>query len=234
MLALNDLITSGKVLYLGISDSPAWVAAKANQYARDHGLRQFSVYQGLWNAATRDLEREVVPMCRDEGMGMLAYGSLGQGMFRTEEEFKEREKENPGRKIKPVSERERAVSKVLEGIAKKKDATITAVAMQYVMHKAPYVFPLVGSRKLEHLQGSIQALGLALDEEDLKEIDGAYGFEHGFPHEFISGNHFADHEPSKMAAGPKDVWLTKMLGTIDFVEQTKPIKLNVEHLTTEK
>ncbi|KAE8443889.1 hypothetical protein EG329_001298 [Mollisiaceae sp. DMI_Dod_QoI] len=223
MLSLNDLITSGKVLYLGISDSPAWVAAKANQYARDHGLRQFSVYQGLWNAGVRDFEREIVPMCRDEGMGILAYGTLGQGNFQSEESFKKREKENEGRKLKAVSEHDKAVSKVLEGIAKKKESSITGVAMAYVMHKAPYVFPLIGGRKVEHLQSNIEALGLSLSQEDMESIDAAYGFEHGFPHEFLSGDHFKHGEPSKMAQGPGDVWLTKMLGDLQFVELTKAI-----------
>ncbi|KUJ10541.1 voltage-gated shaker-like K+ channel, subunit [Mollisia scopiformis] len=234
MLALNDLITSGKVLYLGVSDSPAWVAAKANQYARDHGLRQFSVYQGLWNAATRDFEREIVPMCRDEGMGILAYGTLGKGMFQSEEAFKEREKENPGRKMLPPSEVEKKASKVLEVVAERKQSTIQAVAMQYIMHKAPYVFPLIGGRKVEHLQGNIEALGLALDDKDMEEIDVAYGFEHGFPHEFLSGDHFSHGAPSKMAAGPQDVWLTKMLGAIDFVEPLKAITPSAEKVETDK
>lgn len=84
MLGLNDLVSSGKILYLGISDAPAWVVAKANQYARDHGLRQFSVYQGMWNAGMRDFERDIIPMCKDEGMGLCPYGTLGQGRFQTE------------------------------------------------------------------------------------------------------------------------------------------------------
>jgi aryl-alcohol dehydrogenase-like predicted oxidoreductase len=62
MQSLNDLVALGKVHYLGISDSPAWIVSKANQYARDHGLRQFCVYQGNWSAATRDFEREIIPM----------------------------------------------------------------------------------------------------------------------------------------------------------------------------
>lgn len=68
MQSLNHLVAQGKVLYLGVSDTPAWVVSKANQYARDHGLRQFCVYQGNWNAALRDLEREIIPMCREEGV----------------------------------------------------------------------------------------------------------------------------------------------------------------------
>lgn len=62
MKSLNTLADQGKVLYLGVSDTPAWVVSKANQYARDHGLRQFVVYQGRWSAASRDFERDIIPM----------------------------------------------------------------------------------------------------------------------------------------------------------------------------
>ena len=62
MQALNNVIRAGKVLYIGVSDTPAWYVAKANQYARDHGLQQFCVYQGNWLAAKRDFERDIIPM----------------------------------------------------------------------------------------------------------------------------------------------------------------------------
>lgn len=61
MHGLNDLIVAGKVLYLGISDTPAWIVSKANEYARQKGLRQFVVYQGMWNVAMRDFERDNSP-----------------------------------------------------------------------------------------------------------------------------------------------------------------------------
>lgn len=67
MKSLNTVADQGKVLYLGISDTPAWIVSKANQYARDHGLRQFVVYQGQWSAAKRDFERDIIPMCESEG-----------------------------------------------------------------------------------------------------------------------------------------------------------------------
>lgn len=59
------MIRAGKVLYIGASDTPAWVVSKANQYARDHGLQQFSVYQGKWSAAARDFERDIIPMATE-------------------------------------------------------------------------------------------------------------------------------------------------------------------------
>uniref|UniRef100_A0A8H7NN93 NADP-dependent oxidoreductase domain-containing protein n=1 Tax=Bionectria ochroleuca TaxID=29856 RepID=A0A8H7NN93_BIOOC len=79
MQSLNHLVAMGKVLYLGASNTPAWVVSKANEYARHHGLRQFAVYQGLWSANCRDLERDVVPMCKSEGMGITPWGHLGKG-----------------------------------------------------------------------------------------------------------------------------------------------------------
>ncbi|KAK0902268.1 hypothetical protein LTR91_019080 [Friedmanniomyces endolithicus] len=77
MTSLNSLADRGKVLYLGISDTPAWLVSKANQYARDHGLRPFIVYQGRWSAALRDFERDIIPMCEAEGMGIAPWGVFG-------------------------------------------------------------------------------------------------------------------------------------------------------------
>jgi aryl-alcohol dehydrogenase-like predicted oxidoreductase len=92
MQSLDHLVKAGRVLYLGASDTPAWVVAKANQYARDHGLRQFSVYQGLYNAAKRDAERDILPMLRDEGMAFAPWGALGGGKFKTKEQVEAMEK----------------------------------------------------------------------------------------------------------------------------------------------
>jgi aryl-alcohol dehydrogenase-like predicted oxidoreductase len=223
MHGLNDLVVSGKVIYLGISDCPAWIVAKANQYARDHGLRQFTVYQGLWNASIRDFERDIIPMCRDEGMGLLPYGTLGQGRFQTEQAFKEREMNNPGRKMRAPSEAEKKVSKTLETIAKAKDTQLTSIALAYVRQKTPYVIPIIGGRKVEHLKGNIAALGIVLNEDEIKQIDDSVAFDPGFPHTFLSGTLFTGAAP-KAAEGPGDVWLTKLLGNFDWVEAQKPIR----------
>jgi aryl-alcohol dehydrogenase-like predicted oxidoreductase len=223
MHSLNDLVVSGKVIYLGISDCPAWVVAKANQYARDHGLRQFSVYQGLWNASIRDFEREILPMCRDENMGVVPWGTLGQGRFHTEAGYKEREQHNPGRKGRAPSDDEKRVSKALETIANSKGTDLTSVALAYVRHKAPYVFPIVGGRKVGHLEGNIEALNLSLSTEEVAQIEAAYSFDHGFPHTFLSGTLF-ESSPSRAPDGPGDVWLTKLTGNFDWVQGAQPIE----------
>ncbi|KAJ5988219.1 hypothetical protein N7481_003429 [Penicillium waksmanii] len=154
MQSLNHLVVLGKVHYLGISDTPAWVLTKANKYARRNGLRQFSVYQGKWNAARRYHERDIIPMCADEGMGLAPYATLNAGNFQTAEDYKAPEKSNNGRRFIPVCARDRQVAAILEKIANKKGGGVTLldIAPAYICHKAPYVFPIVGGRTVDPLK----------------------------------------------------------------------------------
>ncbi|KAF2762634.1 Aldo/keto reductase, partial [Pseudovirgaria hyperparasitica] len=214
MLSLNALLNQGKVLYLGASDMPAYVVAKANQYARDHGLRGFVVYQGRWSAANRDFERDVLHLARDEGMAIAPWGALGSGQFRTDAMRKEAEAN--GEKVRMsmgAMEGAVAVSKALENIAKKKgNVPMTSVALAYVMHKAPYVFPVVGCRKLEHLDKSIEAVGLKLEDDEIKEIEESSPFDPGFP-------------LNAFGARPAENWMLNMAGVFDYVPPVQSISL---------
>ncbi|KAJ5769061.1 Aldo/keto reductase [Penicillium odoratum] len=222
MRTLDDLAAAGKILHLGISDTPAWVVSKANEYARCHGLRQFVVYQGLWNAGTRDFERDILPMCCAEGMAVVLYGTLGQGRFQTKAAFQEREKTNPGRTGPPINEHDKAISSALEEVANARSTDIASVALAYIRSKAPYIFPLIGGRKVEHLRGNIAALELTLSEDDAKEIEKAYYFDHGFPHTFLSGSRFGQGTP-RGAFGPRDVFLSDQMGHLDWVQAERSL-----------
>jgi aryl-alcohol dehydrogenase-like predicted oxidoreductase len=227
MHSLNDLVVAGKVLYLGISDTPAWIVSQANQYARDHGLRPFVVYQGMWNAGMRDFERDIIPMARNQGMGLIPYGVLGQGRFQTKEAYEERAKSGEGRNLVPLSDHDKHVSSILKEIAKEKNCELLQVALAYVQQKVPYVFPLVGQRKVSHLKGSIGGLSVSLTGEEIEKVESAYKFDHGFPHSFLSGTLFKTDDKPRGADGPGDVWLTKAQsnGTpFDWVEDSKAIR----------
>lgn len=134
MHTLNDLCTARKVLYLGVSDTPAWIVVKANAYARQHGLRPFSIYQGRWSAACRDFERDIIPMCLSEGMALAPWGALGGGRFKTRAQRAVSEGRTHFVKI-AFTGKEEQVSLVLEEIAEKRDTLVTSVALAYVMHK---------------------------------------------------------------------------------------------------
>ncbi|KAK9350297.1 hypothetical protein V1523DRAFT_446140, partial [Lipomyces doorenjongii] len=147
--------------------------------------------------------------------------------FQTEYGYKEREKNNPGRKHAPLSQHDKDVSRVLERISKAKgeNTRILHVALAYVMQKAPYVFPIVGGRTVEHIKGNIAGLSVVLTEEEIEEIESAYRFDPGFPHTFLSGSLLKGHDATpKGAYNPSEVWYVGTMGTIDFVEPLKPIK----------
>lgn len=220
MQSLNDLVQARKVLYLGVSDAPAWWVVKCNAYAKQQGLRPFVVYQGRWSAASRDMEREIVPMCKDQGMGIAVWGALGAGYFKP----KASRGEAGGRDTGIKTGREDAVADIIENVASRVGAPMTSVAMAWLMQKTPYVFPIVGGRKVDHLSGNIEALGLELSEADLAQIDSASGFEAGFPYDFLGGG--------RMPSGPKDVVFTQRFGNFDYVEEAVAIKPHKGPLST--
>jgi len=202
-------------LYLGISDSPAWIVSKANQYAKDHGITPFVVYQGKWSIGTRDLERDVIPMCKAEGLGLAPWGVLGGGMFKTEEELAQlKEKGETSRQSLDGKghEKARPIVKVLQKLAQAKKSTVTGIALAYVLAKTPYVFPIVGVRKVEHLQGSIDALtNVTLSDAEIKELEEASPLDVGFPHDFIGQS-------------PANSYFLNRAAKCDWVEESKPIQ----------
>ena len=213
MLSLNDLIREGKVLYIGASDLPAYFVAKCNQYARDHGLRGFVVYQGKWSAADRDFERDILHLAREDGMALCPWGALGGGQFKTQSMRDEMEKNNEkGRMARVKNPKAEAVSTVLEKIASTKDGkpNITSIALAYVVHKQPHVFPIVGGRKVEHLKGNIEALKIELSDEEIKEIEAAVEFDPGFPF-------------NTFGTTPEGHMLLSMSAHTDYVSKQPPI-----------
>lgn len=226
MQSLNHLVAQGKVLYLGVSDTPAWIVAKANAYARHHGLRPFSVYQGRWSAAERDFERDIIPMCRDEGMGLAPWGALGGGYFKpspsssqSQGKKEQEEKKEGGRNLpSTLTGKEEQVSLALEKVANARTPPVplTSIALAYVMHKTPHVTPIIGGRKLEHLKSNIEALEIRLTDAEIGAIESAYPFDVGFPMNFLTSS-------PKGAKGPEDIVLTKRLGHLDFVKGPQPI-----------
>ncbi|GKZ74618.1 putative aryl-alcohol dehydrogenase aad14 [Aspergillus niger] len=191
MDTLHILVEQGKVLYLGASDTPAWIVAAANTYAIDHGKTPFSIYQGRWNLLNRDFEREIIPLARHFGMALAPWDVLSGGKFKSKAELEQRK--NTGEALRSFAgkaaqqtEDEAKMSEALEKVAAEHGITsVTAVALAYVMSKAGNVFPLVGGRKVEHLQDNIQALSLKLTDEQIAYLESVKPFDIGFPHNFI-------------------------------------------------
>ncbi|EMD36893.1 hypothetical protein CERSUDRAFT_137207 [Gelatoporia subvermispora B] len=190
MNGLHNLVAQGKVLYLGISDSPSWVVSHANTYARTTNKTPFVIYQGPWSILQRDLEREIIPMCRAEGLALAPWNVLAGGKIRSdEEEERRRQSGENGRAVFGPWERtpdQRKVCLALEEVANQVGAkNITSVAIAYVMQKVPYVFPIIGGRKVEQLMDNVEALDIALSDEQITYLESQMPFDPGFPASMI-------------------------------------------------
>ncbi|KAJ3978776.1 NADP-dependent oxidoreductase domain-containing protein [Lentinula detonsa] len=151
MDSLHNLVVSGKVIYLGISDTPAWIVSQANQYTKDHGKTPFDIYQGKWSILDRSFELTLTP-----------WSVVGGGKLYTDaEEQRRKETGKKGRDMGSGWERNEK-----EKVAKDIDAkSITAVAITYVMQKTPHVFPIISGRKVENLVSNLEALDISLSNE---------------------------------------------------------------------
>lgn len=189
MDSLHVLVQQGKVLYLGISNAPAWVVAAANCYARASGKTPFSIYQGRWNVLKRNLEREILPMARHFGMAIAPWDSIGGGKFQSKRQLEARQKARETlRAIGPAvqSEDEVRMSEALEKVAAEHGVeSVTTIALAYVMAKAPYVFPVVGGRKIEHLQDNIRALDIQLTQAQIDFLESVKPLNAGYPTDYI-------------------------------------------------
>lgn len=189
MDSLHTLVERGLVLYLGASDTPAWFVSAANEYALSHGKTPFSIYQGRWNIITRDFERDILPMARHYGMALAPWDVIGGGKFQTKKALEEREKRGEGlRTFFAIGQNadEIRISEALAKVAEEHGTeSVTAIAIAYVLSKAPHVFPIIGGRKPEHLQDNIKALSIKLTTEQIEYLESIKPFEVGFPYNFI-------------------------------------------------
>ncbi|KAK4047038.1 putative aryl-alcohol dehydrogenase aad14 [Microbotryomycetes sp. JL221] len=220
MDSLHSLVTQGKVLYLGVSDTPAWIVSAANTYAKAHGKTPFSIYQGRWNVMLRDFERDIIPMTRHFGMALAPWDVLGGGRIKSKKQLEAKRAE--GEKLRALlgpedqSEEEVKFSEVLSAIAEEHGVeSPTAICLAYVMSKTPYVFPLVGGRKVEHLHDNIKALTIKLTPEQINRIEEIKQFDLGFPHNFIGT------DPS--IKGKSDMFLLNAGGWLDFLKGPQPL-----------
>ncbi|KIW30652.1 hypothetical protein, variant 2 [Cladophialophora immunda] len=218
MDSLHLLVESGKVLYLGISDTPAWIVSAANTYARAQGKTPFCVYQGQWNVMQRDFEREIIPMARHFGMALAPWDVLGGGKFQTKKQIEERKKQGEGLRhmFGPAGQtpQQEKMSAALEKVAQEHGVeSLSVIALAYVMQKTVNVFPIVGGRKVEHLHANIKALSIKLTDEQIQYLESQSDFSPGFPSTFVG--------ESPRATG-KTTWILASSAPLAWTTPEKP------------
>jgi aryl-alcohol dehydrogenase-like predicted oxidoreductase len=192
MDTLHILVEQGKVLYLGISDTPAWIVSAANTYAIDHGKTPFCIYQGRWSIMIRDFEREIIPMARMFNMALAPWDVLGGGKFQSKKALEERKAGGDGlrqfgqARHTAQTDTEARISEALCKVGEEHGVeSPTVIALAYVLGKTANVIPIVGGRKVEHLQENIKALSIKLTDEQINFLESVLPFDLGFPGNFL-------------------------------------------------
>jgi aryl-alcohol dehydrogenase-like predicted oxidoreductase len=189
MRALDDQVRAGKVLYLGISDTPAWLIAHANTLAADRGWTRFSAVQVQYSLVERTVEREFLPMARALDLAIMAWSPLGFGVLTG---MYGGGGDRDGRLTKPdaagtglLSDRNQRIADAVREVAAELDATPAQVALAWLMGRPGVVLPIVPARKAAQLRENLGAVDVELDAEQLARLESETAIDLGFPHDFI-------------------------------------------------
>jgi aryl-alcohol dehydrogenase-like predicted oxidoreductase len=185
MRALDDLIRAGKILYVGISDTPAWVVSQANTLADLRGWSRFVAYQGEYSLASRAPERDILPMTKAMEMTYLPWGILEGG----ELTGKYNSSSEEPKRSRDTSERLQTMAAVLLDLANETGHTPSQIAINWVRQRPYHILPILGARSEKQLKDNLGCLDFELTREEIDCLNEASPMDPGFPHSFLNSPH---------------------------------------------
>ena len=175
--ALDSLVRSGKVRYLGASSMAAWEFAKALHLQEKHGWARFVSMQDHYNLLTREDEREMHPLCQDEGVGVIPWSPLARGRLARPPEAATARSAADGEyagTLYPEEESDRAIIAAVGAVAGARGVSPAQVALAWVRQQDVVVAPIIGASKPLHLEDALTSLDLTLDAEELAALEAPY------------------------------------------------------------
>ena len=168
--AMETLVQQGKVIYVGSSNFAGWQIAKANESARNKHFLGLVSEQSLYNLADRMIELEVIPACRDYGLGMIPWSPLAGGLLGGVLE-KAREGRRTSKDVQKNLEKHRPQVEAYETFCKDLGELPADVALAWLLHNPMVTAPIIGPRTMDQLTGSLRALEIKLNKDNLKKLD---------------------------------------------------------------
>ena len=179
MEALNDVVRAGKARYIGASSMYAWQFAKAQHTAERRGWSRFISMQNHYNLVYREEEREMIPQCVDQGVGLIPWSPLARGFLAGN-----RRKEDWGDTMRSKSdtfghsmyfrEEDFAIVERAGEVAKERGVTVPQIALAWLMNKPHISAPIIGATKMDHLEQAITAVDIKLTEDEVKRLEEPY------------------------------------------------------------
>jgi aryl-alcohol dehydrogenase-like predicted oxidoreductase len=191
MRGLDDLVRAGKVLYVGISDAPAWWIAQANTLAELRGWSPFIGLQIEYSLIERTVERELVPMAKALNLGLTAWSPLAGGILTGK--YRGHESSEPGRMSSdmmkgflPEKQRADRIVAAVKAVSDQTGRSMAQVALAWLQYRPVPVIPIIGARRLSQLKDNLSSLEMSLSADQLKTLDEASRIELGFPYDLYS------------------------------------------------
>jgi len=189
MRALDDQVRAGKVLYVGISDAPAWVIARANAVAEARDWTPFCALQSQYSLVERNAERELLPLTRNLDLAFTAWGALGAGVLTGK--YNDDPTGGGGRIAAGgwggLKEKDLAIAAEVVAVAAEVGATASQVALSWLRKRSATMIPILGVSKLHQLVDNLGCLGVELTAEHEARLHAVSAIELGFPYDFITG-----------------------------------------------
>lgn len=186
MRALDDMVRAGKILTIGISDTPAWVVARSNTIAELRGWSQFVGLQIEYSLTQRTVERDLTPMARSFDMAVLAWAPLAGGALTG----KYLTKDESAKRLNPLSarlnEKNSAIAREVVAIANEIGCKPSSVAINWLRKQPGVVIPLVGARTASQFEENMECLNYDLTLEQITRLNDISAIDPGFPHDFLA------------------------------------------------
>lgn len=192
MRAMDDLVRSGKIRYIGCSNYYAWQIVKLNAIASKSGWSRLISGQHMYNLLRRDIEREILPACADQGLGLMCWSPLASGLLTGKYDFKQGPADNSRVGLRADIDVPRywneASFKIIDeakSIARESGKTVAQVALSWLLHDKRVSTVIVGSRKLEQIKDGLVSGDWDLSDEQYKRLSNVVPFSLGYPDEWI-------------------------------------------------
>lgn len=185
MRALDDLVRAGKILYAAVSDTPAWIVARANTLAELRGWSPFVGLQIRYGLVDRTSERELIPMAQALDLAVLAWRVLGSGVLSGKYN---RDEEADGRAAQwGIEEQDLVIASEVAQIAREIGCSPAQVAINWVRQQPGVMIPILGATKLSQIKDNLESLDHPLEAEHIARLNEISAIDLGFPHDMING-----------------------------------------------
>lgn len=187
MRGLDDLVSAGKVLYIAISDTPAWQISRANMMADLRGWASFVGIQVEYSLVERTAERDLLPMAKELDLGMTAWSPLAQGVL-SGKFLGQGTSEATRQQADKIPPKHMEIAQLVADIAKEYGASPSQVALAALRQLSRFgdIIPIIGGRNVAQIKDNIGCLDVVLDDAQLKQIDAATKIDLGFPHDMLN------------------------------------------------